>query len=95
MIMTKQEKFDVAVAAFEALLKTDKLWREYFTNITTSKPNVITNEVYTSWKDWALNTPTYQWCSGAFIWDKTQQGHSIWRDFDYAWLKWICRNLNN
>lgn len=92
--MKQEEKFEVAVAAFEALLHENKLWKEYFTNFNHSKSYRIQGEIYTSWKEWLTNAPMYQWLSGAFIWDRTQQGHSTWRDLDYEWLKWICKNLN-
>ena len=92
--MTKKEKFDVAVAAFEALLDKNKLWEEYLMNFSKCKLKGDLQEIYTNWKNWASSTPPYQWVAGGFIWDSTPQGHTTWHYFDYDWLKWICKNLN-
>lgn len=92
--MTKKEKFNVTVATFEKLLSQNKLWREYYANIGEQNVCMDEDKIYTSWKEWALSVPPYQWVASAFIWDKTPQENETWMHFDYIWLQWICRNLN-
>lgn len=91
--MTKKEKFEVSVAAFEALLSKNKLWLKYLVNFCNCTLKGRSEEVYTDWKKWASLTPQDQWCAGAFGWNTTQQGRKIWKDLDYQWLIWICKNL--
>lgn len=93
-MLSRSEKHDVAVAAFEALLGKNRLWKEYMTNFNHSKLGGTSTEIYTDWKAWASFTPLYQWCCGAFVWQDTPQEHDTWRDFDYEWHRYICRNLN-
>lgn len=92
--MTKKEKFDVAVAAFEALLRNNKLWHEYLRNVCLGKNFDGSQTIYTTWKKWASNTPPYQWITGAFTWEATPQRHNTWRNLDYEWHRCICRKLN-
>lgn len=92
--MTKKEKFEVTVAAFEALLSKNKLWEAYLTNHNSHIPGRNKEQIYTDWKEWASSIPPYLWCSSAFAWDYTEQGYRIWMDFSYEWLLWICSNLN-
>lgn len=92
--MTKKEKFDIMVAAFEALLAKHKLWREYYTNFKQFNTDGDSAGAYTEWKKWAYDTHLYQWVASAFVWNETPQDQKIWRRFDYEWLKLICRNLN-
>lgn len=92
--MTKKEKFDVAVAAFEALLGKNELWKAYLLNFNQCNQWYKSDEFYTSWKKWALHTRPFQWVASAFWWHETPQQHCVWRDLDYQWLQWICRNLN-
>lgn len=93
--MTEQEKFDVTVAAFEALLVKNGLWKEYLINFRKSNPYRKSEEKFAFWKEWALPTPPFQWISGAFVWDDTPEGHLTWKEMDYTWLRVFCRNLNN
>lgn len=93
-LLSKFEKHDVAVAAFEALLGRNKLWEKYMTNFNHDRLHGHSTEIYTDWKAWASFTPPYQWCSSAFVWDYTTQGNDIWKNLDYEWLRWICQNLN-
>lgn len=92
--MTEKEKFNVAVAAFEALLGKNKLWEAYLMNFSKCELKGDSQEIYTNWKNWALLTPPYQWVAGAFIWDETPQEHETWQYIDYRWLQRICRHLN-
>ena len=92
--MTKKEKFEVAVAAFEALLGKHLLWEEYLTTFNLRRLGGTSSEIYIDWKEWASITPKHQWCQSAFVWDNTPLGHDTWRNFDYLWLMWICDNLN-
>lgn len=93
--MSKQEKFDVTVAAFEALLKERNLREEYFVTLNLRKFGGTSKEIYTDWKKWALQTQPYGWIECAFVWENTPLGYATWKNLDYAWLKWILRNLNN
>lgn len=92
--MTKKEKFDVAVAAFEALLSKNKLWEAYLLNFKQFNTDGDSTGVYTEWKKWANDTHLHQWVASAFVWNETQQHRYTWKELDYAWLQWICRNLN-
>lgn len=93
--MTKKEKFNVTVAAFEALLEKNKLWSKYMANFRRS--NKINNSgiIYISWKEWASKTHPHKWLASAFIWEETPENVYPWRELDYAWLIWICENLDN
>lgn len=92
--MTKKEKFNVAVAAFEELLGKHQLWEEYLTTFNLRRLGGTSQDIYADWKEWASSTPKYQWCQSAFIWEHTPLGHETWRNFNYNWLTWICENLN-
>ena len=93
--MTKQEKFDVAVAAFEALLKECNLWEDYFVTLNQRKFEGTSTEIYTDWKKWALELHPSSWVVCAFVWENTPLGYATWRNLNYRWIKWVCRNLNN
>lgn len=92
--MTKKEKINVAVAAFEELLEKNKLWSEYLINFSRSHKISNLDGIYSLWKKWALNTPPYKWVASAFIWRETPETKYPWRELDYGWLIWICENLN-
>lgn len=87
-----QSEFDVTVAAFEALIRRSELWEEFLIYFNRSNPDRNLGEPYASWREWAFQTPPFQWVASAFLWDTTPQGRYIWRDLDYNWLQWICRN---
>lgn len=93
--MTKKEKFNVAVAAFEALLSRNELWEAYMVNFSKCQLKGDSQEIYTKWKNWALNIPQNDWISSAFFWQGTPQERETWMHLDYYWLQWICSNLNN
>ncbi len=65
--MTKNEKFEISVAAFEALLGKNKLWSEYLMNFCHCQLNGDSAGIYTDWKKWLSFTPQHQWLSSAFI----------------------------
>ena len=92
--MTKKEKFEVAAAAFEALLGRNSMWKQYMQRFYLCKHLGNSDTIYTTWKKWAKSTPVHKWVKCAFVWSDTPQGHEIWRDIDYDWLTWICDNLN-
>lgn len=91
--MIKKEKFDVTVAAFEALLTDQNLWNAYYVNFKETNGKDKSTETYTEWKKWAYATPPSKWVSCAFIWDETPQRHWTWREFEYRWLKRVCEYL--
>lgn len=93
--MKRKEKFEVTAAAFEALLGNNQLWEEYMKHFNRDQLCGQSEEIYTDWKKWARDTPVYHWVSCAFVWSKTPHGRNTWIDFNYAWLLWICMNLNN
>lgn len=93
--MKQEEKFEIAVAAFEALLGKNKLWEEYLLNFNKYNPHGHSEGIYTNWKQWAVNIPPYRWIASAFIWEDTRPLHYAWKELDYMWLVWICENLNN
>lgn len=90
----KNNDINVVVAAFEALLEKNKLWSRYLINFSQSYHLSNSENIYSSWKEWALLTPPYRWVSDAFFWKETIETRYTWRELDYAWLIWICENLN-
>lgn len=92
--MTKKEKFEVAAAAFEALLGRNNLFNCYKKNFYLCKHLGSSDDIYTTWKMWAKDVPVHMWITGAFVWEETLQGHAAWHDIDYDWLRWLCANLN-
>lgn len=92
--MTKQEKLDVTVEAFEAVLEQRKLRSAYLINFGKSYQISNLEKIYTLWKEWTLHTPPYQWVASAFIWEGTPERHCAWRNLDYTWLIWVSENLN-
>lgn len=93
-MLSRSEKHDVAAAAFEALLNKHKLWKSYLTNFNHEWLGGYSTDIHADWKAWASSTPIYQWCCSAFTWSATPQGHGTWKNFDYAWHRFICRKLN-
>lgn len=92
--MTKQEKFEVTVAAFEALLEKHELWSAYLINYSRSHQISNSEGIYNVWKEWALYMPPYKWVACAFVWSDTPETKDPWRELDYNWLIWICENLD-
>ena len=91
--MKQEEKFEIAVAAFEALLAKRNLWRKYYANLDAHILHHGSDEIYTDWKEWAKRTPIHKWIKCAFVWNDTPQGYNTWRLLDYAWLTWNCDNF--
>lgn len=83
---------EVILAAFEELLQRKNLWAEFLFYFDMSNPDYSLGEPYASWREWAFQTTPSQWVASAFFWDTTFQGRCVWRDLDYCWLQWICRN---
>lgn len=92
--MANQEKFNVTVAAFEALLKKNELRSAYLINFSKSHQISNSEGIYNVWKEWALKYPPCKWVACAFFWSGTPETQYAWRELDYEWLIWITRNLN-
>lgn len=94
MIMTEKEKLDVAVAAFESILRSAGLLDEYRRYFKKDHPEVVkAPELYT-WYDWARVTRREQWIASAFVWRDTDQGRYLWLNFNVTWNTWLKNNLN-
>ena len=91
--MTKKERFNVAVAAFEALLANSGLTKVYMDSFCCQRLGGQSDNIYTDWKNWASLTQVDMWLTAAFKWDYTSIDFESWRDIDYTWLRWICTNL--
>lgn len=85
--------FDVAVAAFEAILYQENLWLDYFLLFREEHQNVSRTQTYTEWKMWAKKRQKEKWLSQAFFWDNERIPYTKWIELDEKWLKWITDNL--
>ena len=90
----KKTELKVAVEEFEELLSNKGLWSKYLINFSISYQISNLEVIYSTWKKWALKIPPYKWVSEAFIWSETPETKYVWAEFDYAWLIWICENIN-
>lgn len=88
----EQQSYEIAAAAFRALLKKRGLYQWYFQSwkqdhwITGNMPESI------AWENWAIREDIVDWVSNAFIWNTSTVPSSIWRALDIEWIKWISDN---
>lgn len=88
--MTKKEKFEVAVARFEAFLSAGNLAEQYFLEFREEWLDGDSDENYTRWLRWAKERKPHLWVSAAFDWQNTSKGVDVWSNFDHMWLTWLC-----
>ena len=90
--MTKKEKFDVAVAAFEAFLKRENAYGSYFREWEVQNEYQGTANVFYAWREWAKRWDPSLWIQSAFTWSKTNQGIDFWYTRQCEWV--ICMREN-
>lgn len=93
--MKQGENFEIAVAAFEALLRNNGLWEEYMKYFNLHQLDGQSEEIYTDWKKWARETHVYHWITCAFVWNQALHSRDTWKHLNFAWLLCICVNTNN
>lgn len=93
--MTEKEKFDVAVAAFEAFLKKTNAHGSYFHEWEEQNEYQGTANVFYAWREWAKRWHPSLWISSAFAWIETSQGSNFWRTMHCTWKRYLKDNLNN
>lgn len=93
--MTKKEKFNVAVAVFEAFLKRVNANTLYFKEWEEQNEYKGTTNVFYAWREWAKRWHPYLWISSAFTWNETDQGLNFWHTRHCMWKRYLKDNLNN
>lgn len=93
--MTRQEKFDVTVAAFEAFLKKENAHTFYFKEWKKQKKYHDAGNDFHIWRVWAKVIHPESWISGAFVWRDTEKGYNYCRTINAAWIIWYSKKLNN
>lgn len=92
--MTREEKFNVAVAAFEAFLKKGNAHTSYFQEWEKRKDYHGTANVFYAWREWAKSEKPSSWIIGAFVWRETDRGRTYWSTLHLAWKRYLKDNLN-
>lgn len=92
-LLSKSEKHDVAVAAFEALLKQHGAHRAYFNAWELQHEYKGSANVFYAWKEWARMKNPIVWIQTAFVWSGTEKGFQFWYDMHITWIRNYRKNF--
>lgn len=93
--MKQEEKFEIAVAAFEAFLKRVNAHAFYFQEWGKQNDYKGTANVFYAWRESARKFTPSLWVTFAFTWRLTGQGLNFWHTRHLMWKRYIRENLNN
>lgn len=91
--MIEKEKFEVLVAAFEALLKQEGAHRSFFEEWAKSTDYKGTANPFFAWRESIKLAHPSVWLMYAFEWSRSKNGLGYWYVINKQWTSWLKRNL--
>lgn len=83
---------EVAIAAFQALLKRRGLYRVFFENYINSRKVPIKTGWINEWINHIANGDPELWVIVSFVWKGTPQDEDVWVDLHNRWRRWCLEN---
>lgn len=94
-MLSRSEKHDVAVAAFEALLNKYGAHKEYFDEFRKYNKCDIASDTFCEWRSWAKMTDPLFWLKDAFVWNATDRDFPFWYRISVEWSGYYMQHLNS